>query len=48
MPSLQLMASTADDAAIMDQTGHKSLAMVHRYHRRPKKWVKPASAKLGL
>lgn len=38
----------ADDAAIMDQTGHKSLAMVHRYHRRTKKWVKPASAKLGL
>jgi integrase len=38
----------ADDAAIMDQTGHKSLAMVHRYHRRPKKWEKPASAKLGL
>ena len=38
----------ADDAAIMDQTGHKSLAMVHRYHRRPKKWDKPASAKLGL
>jgi integrase len=35
----------ADDAAIMDQTGHKSLAMVHRYHRRPKKWEKPASAK---
>ena len=27
----------ADDAAIMDQTGHKSLAMVHRYHRRTKK-----------
>lgn len=38
----------ADDAAIMDQTGHKSLAMVHRYHRRTKKWVKPASSKLGL
>jgi integrase len=38
----------ADDAAIMAQTGHKSLAMVHRYHRRPKKWEKPASAKLGL
>jgi hypothetical protein len=32
----------------MNQTGHKSLAMVHRYHRRPKKWEKPASAKLGL
>jgi integrase len=28
----------ADDAAIMDQTGHKSVAMVHRYHRRSKKW----------
>jgi integrase len=38
----------ADDAAIMDQTGHKSLAMVHRYHRRTKKWEKPASARLGL
>ena len=38
----------ADDAAIMDQTGHKSLAMVHRYHRRTKKWQKPASGKLGL
>jgi integrase len=38
----------ADDAAIMDQTGHTSLAMVHRYHRRTKKWVKPASSKLGL
>ena len=38
----------ADDAAIMDQTGHKSLAMVHRYHRRPRKWHRPASAKLGL
>jgi integrase len=38
----------ADDAAIMDQTGHKSLAMVHRYNRRTKKWEKPASAKLGL
>jgi hypothetical protein len=37
-----------DDAAIMDQTGHKSLAMMHRYHRRTKKWTKPASAKLGL
>lgn len=38
----------ADDAAIMDQTGHKSLAMVQRYHRRAKKWEKPASEKLGL
>lgn len=38
----------ADDAAIMDQTGHKSLAMVHRYNRRTKKWQRPASAKLGL
>ncbi|MDB4989264.1 MAG: integrase family protein [Myxococcaceae bacterium] len=38
----------ADDAAIMDQTGHKSLAMVQRYHRRARKWEKPASAKLGL
>jgi len=38
----------ADDAAIMDQTGHKSLAMVQRYHRRTKKWEKPASARLGL
>jgi integrase len=38
----------ADDAAIMDQTGHKSLTMVHRYNRRAKKWQKPASAKLGL
>lgn len=38
----------ADDAAIMDQTGHKSIEMVHRYHRRAKKWEKPASEKLGL
>ena len=38
----------ADDAAIMDQAGHKSLAMMHRYHRRTKKWTKPANAKLGL
>jgi integrase len=38
----------ADDAAIMDQTGHKSLATVHGYNRRKKKWEKPASAKLGL
>ena len=38
----------ADDAAIMDQTGHKSLAMVQRYHRRARKWEKPASSKLGL
>jgi integrase len=38
----------ADDAAIMDQTGHKSLAMVQRYHRRARKWEKPASEKLGL
>ncbi|MDB4991202.1 MAG: hypothetical protein JWN04_6380, partial [Myxococcaceae bacterium] len=38
----------ADDPAIMEQTGHKSLAMVHRYHRRTARWDKPASAKLGL
>jgi integrase len=38
----------ADDAAIMDQTGHKSLAMLQRYHRRAKTWEKPASEKLGL
>lgn len=38
----------ADDAAIMDQTGHKSLAMVQRYHRRARKWERPASARLGL
>lgn len=38
----------ADDAAIMDQTGHTSLAMLQRYHRRTRKWEKPASAKLGL
>jgi integrase len=38
----------ADDAAIMDQTGHRSLAMVHRYHRRTRAWDRPASAKLGL
>lgn len=38
----------ADDAAIMDQTGHKSLAMLNVYTRRIKKWAKPASAKLGL
>src|SRR4051794_17870533 len=40
--------NAADHAAIMDQTGHKSLAMVQRYHRRTKKWEKPASARLGL
>ncbi|HEX5660828.1 MAG TPA: site-specific integrase [Polyangiales bacterium] len=38
----------ADDAAIMDQTGHQSIAMVQRYHRRAKKWEKPASEKLGF
>jgi integrase len=37
----------ADDAAIMDQTGHKSLAMVHRYHRRTKKWVKAGEREAG-
>jgi integrase len=38
----------AHDAAIMDQTGHKSLAMLQRYHRRAKKRKKPASENLGL
>ncbi|MDB4988286.1 MAG: integrase family protein [Myxococcaceae bacterium] len=34
----------AHDSAIMEQTGHKSLAMVHRYHRRTQRWDKPASS----
>lgn len=38
----------ADDAAIMDQTGHRSLEMLRRYHRRIRAWERPASAKLGL
>ena len=38
----------ADDASIMDQTGHRSLEMLQRYHRRIRAWEKPASAKLGL
>lgn len=38
----------ADDAALMDQTGHQSLALVQRYQRRAKKWEKPASEKRGL
>jgi integrase len=38
----------ADDAAIMDQTGHKSLAMVHRYHRRLlPKLLRPAHERRG-
>jgi len=37
----------ADDTAIMDQTGHKSLAMVQRYHRRTKKWEKPDERAVG-
>lgn len=41
-------ANGADDAAIMDQTGHRSLAMVQRYHRRTRAWERPASARLGL
>jgi len=31
----------------MDQTGHKSVATVHGYQRRKKKWERPASEKLG-
>lgn len=31
----------ADDAAIMDQAGHKSIEMVHRYHRRAKSGRSP-------
>ena len=38
----------ADDAAIMDQTGHRSLEMLRRYHRRIRPWDRPASARLGL
>ena len=38
----------ADDASIMDQTGHRSLEMLRRYHRRIRAWEKPASARLGL
>jgi site-specific recombinase XerD len=37
-----------DDAAVMEVTGHKTLAMVHTYHSRTKRWAKPASARLGL
>jgi hypothetical protein len=36
------------DAAVMEVTGHKTLAMVHSYNRRTKRWANPASARLGL
>lgn len=38
----------ADEAAVMDQTGHRSVEMVRRYTRRVDAWRKPASSKLGL
>lgn len=38
----------AGEAAIMDQTGHRSVEMVHRYTRRVDVWNQPASSKLGL
>lgn len=38
----------ADDKAIMDQTGHRSVQMLLRYYTRINQWEKPASAKLGL
>jgi hypothetical protein len=38
----------ADEAAVMDQTGHRSVEMVRRYTRRLDAWSKPASSKLGL
>lgn len=38
----------ASDAAIMDQTGHKSLEMLRRYTRRIHAWDGAASAQLGL
>lgn len=38
----------ASDAAVMDQTGHKSLEMVRRYTRRTDAWNGAASGQLGL
>lgn len=38
----------AGEAAVMDQTGHRSVEMVRRYTRRLDAWRLPASGKLGL
>ncbi|MDM8005902.1 MAG: site-specific integrase [Phycisphaerae bacterium] len=38
----------ASDAAVMDQTGHKSLEILRRYTRRIHAWDGAASAQLGL
>ncbi|MDD9947825.1 MAG: site-specific integrase [Myxococcales bacterium] len=38
----------APEAAVMDQSGHRSVEMLRRYTRRVDAWQKPASAKLGL
>lgn len=38
----------APEAAVMDQTGHRSVEMVRRYTRRLDAWKKPASGNLGL
>lgn len=38
----------APEAAVMDQTGHRSVEMVRRYTRRLDAWKKPASGTLGL
>lgn len=37
-----------DDASVMEVTGHQTLAMVHSYNRKTKRWDKPASGRLGL
>jgi integrase len=38
----------ADDAAIMAQTGHKSIQTLKSYTRSIDAWERPASGKLGL
>jgi integrase len=41
-------ANGATDLQIMKQTGHKSIAMVHRYAREDQKDRQAAAGKLGL
>ena len=41
-------ANGASDRQIMVQTGHKSIAMVHRYAREDQKDRQAAAGKLGL
>lgn len=41
-------ANGATDRQIMKQTGHKSIAMVHRYAREDQKDRQAAAGKLGL